>query len=368
MIIVNAGELPRKAHPDELANKIATKFAGKLINNYGHTKVDLDTTLGNAHINADGNVRYNGGNKGADYNEILRMTAIDVLKNVGYNHEWLDFSPESIVSSIKFRRQSDEIYKAQAEGYRHGDSRQKWGYYTQKTESGLPLSTELLENIIHHLDMAFKKGELPIGPDGKAQLSMDDSAIYKITLAAQEDPQVSHEAIVSKIDGFLRNVVENHINDETILNINTSGSFLHGGPAYDKGNSNTKCGVYCQSFSSLGGGPYGKDATKVELVNQIQAHLLAEELLNRFSEKDECMVLLDASIGRPETDILVWFNGSKKSSKEAAQIAKTELAHLLSPHHIIEKYLSDANMYDRIAEHGLLGGVLGEKYCPPFAM
>lgn len=368
MIIVNAGEAPRGGHPDELANRIATKFAGELINNYGHTKVDIDITIGNAHINADGNIRYNGGNNRVDYSDILKMTAIDVLKNAGYNYDWLDFSPEAITSETKFRQQSDEILMAQAGGYGHGDSRQKWGYFTQKTSTGLPLSTELLENIVHYLDAAFKKGELPVGPDGKVQLSMDDGSISKVTLAAQEDPQVPHETIVKNIECFLRNIVGEYIDDETILNINTSGSFIHGGPAYDKGNSNTKCGAYCQSFSSLGGGPYGKDVTKVEIVSQIQAHLLAQELIKHFPENDECLVLLDASIGRPETDILVWLNGSKKSSKMAARIAKTELAPLLNPHYIIEKYLSNAEVYDQIAEHGLLGGVLGKKYLPPFAI
>lgn len=366
MYIVNAGEKARKGHPDELANALGTIFVGELVNRYGCTRADIDTAIGNAHVNAEGNVRYASGNNGTNYDAILKMTAKDVLKNAGYNERWLEFSPEAIAPTTKIKQQSDEIFNAQAGGYKHGDSRIRWGYSTKNTVSGLPLSTELLENIVYNVDTAFKKGELPIGADGKLQISMDDGTIYKITLAVQEDSSVSHDAIVRDVDKFVRSLVGGYIDDETILNINTSGSFVHGGPAYDKGQSNTKCDVYGQSFSSLGGGPYGKDLTKVEPVLQVQAHLLAEELLKSYPDRDECLVLLDASIGRPETDIKVWFNGTKKSDKKAEKTAKTELAHLLNPHNVIETHLSDKKLYNEIAEHGFFAGVLGYKYRPPF--
>lgn len=366
MYILNAGEKGRKGHPDVLANDAGTKFVGKLVNEYDCTRADIDIAIGKAHVNAEGNVRYASGNNGTDYNAILKMTARDVLENAGYNERWLEFSPETIASTTKIRQQSDEIFNAQAGGYKHGDSRIRWGYSTRNTESGLPLSTELLENIIYHVDNAFKKGELQIGADGKLQISMDDDTIYKITLAVQEDSSVSHDVIVRDVGKFVRSLVEEYIDDETILNVNTSGSFLYGGPAFDKGQSNTKCDVYGQSFSSLGGGPYGKDLTKVEPVLQVQAHLLAKELLEYCEDKDECLVLLDASIGRPETDIKVWFNGTKKSDKKAEKTAKTELAHLLDPHNVIETHLSDKGLYDLIAKHGFLSGVLGEGYRPPF--
>lgn len=365
MIITSAAEQPRKAHPDQVANTIATILVGKLTD-FGCKRADVDVTISDGHVNAEGNIRFDGWRPEVDYEGILFMTASDVLKSAGYTGEWLGFDPSSISPSTRIREQSDEIYNAQRDGYKYGDSRPIWGYYTRKTGSGLPLSTELIGNVIYYIDNAFMNGELPIGPDGKAQLTVDGHKISKITLAVQEESGTSHDEIVIQVDRYLREILGDHINSGTKVNINTSGSFRHGGPAYDKGQSNTKTGVYGQSFPPLGGGPYGKDITKAEIVLPIQARLIAEQLLEEYQDAEECIVLLDASIGESRPDIWVYFDNAALPDTDAARIAKKELDDILNPRKVIEKYLDKPEIYSLLAEHGLLGGALGEKYRPPF--
>ena len=365
-IMTHAVEQPRRAHPDEVANRIATKFVGELVNKYGCMRADVDSTIGDAHVNVAGNVKYNGWDEEVDYDEILRMTALDVLKSAGYNDEWLGFNLDSMNSTTDIRPQSEEITEAQHEGYRYGDSRSKWGYYTRNTESGLPVSTELIDNVIYHVDNAFMENELPIGPDGKAQLMMDGDKISKITLAVQEDPASSHDEIVGLVKKYLYDMLGDSLYSDAKVNVNTSGSFVHGGPACDKGQSNTKSGVYAQSFPSLGGGPYGKDISKAEVVLPIQAHLIARGLLDEYSDSDVCVVLLDASIGTDLPDIQVYFGDNASPDKYAAIFVKNNLGGFLEPHKVIEDYLTKPGAYDSIAEHGLLGGVFGGKYRPPF--
>ena len=252
-IMTHTAEQPRKAHPDEVANRIATKFVGELVNKYGCIRADIDSTISDGrtktpiptletnhkahlteipkkigHVNAVANIRYNGWQKEIDYNNLLKMTAQDVLESVGYNEKWLEFKPESIISTAEISPQSEEIFKAQTSGYMYGDSRPKWGYYTTKTESGLPISTELIGNIIYHIDNAFKENELPIGPDGKAQLMMDGDKISKITLAVQEEPATSHDEIVKQVNHYLHDILGDSLCSNAKVNVNTSGSFVHG--------------------------------------------------------------------------------------------------------------------------------------------
>ena len=138
------------------------------------------------------------------------------------------------------------------------------------------------------------------------------------------------------------------------------------GPAYDHGQSNIKSGVYAQSFSPLGGGPYGKDTSKAEVILPIQDHLIAKELLCEHPNAEECIVLMDASIGESRADIQVYFDDNTSPDKDAATFVKNNLESLLNHHNIIKTHLNEPDIYDSIANHGLLGAVLGDKYRPPF--
>ncbi len=364
IIEVDAGELPRDGHPDSMAARTSTLIYDILRKDHGCTRADIDVNISGGHVEATGNVRYDGEEKQVDYANILKETALDVLKNAGYNEKWLGFDPGSIESKAAFDLQSEEIHKAQ-NGWRYGDSRIRWGYATRKTKSNLPLSTELLANVTYSLDDAFKQNKLPIGPDGKVQLTLYADNIYKITLSVQQEPEISHRNFVSEVDEFVRRVLDGYINENTIIDINTSDSFINGGPVCDHGLSSTKQGIYYgQSFSSLGGGEYGKDFTKSEIVLGLQSHLVAEEILERYPKIKECAVILDASIGKPRPVVLVYPDG--KADKRVAKVVEEEMDDLLNPRKVIEKYLDKPEIYELLAEHGLLGGTLGKKYRPPF--
>ena len=364
IIEVDAGELPRDGHPDSIAARISTLIYDILRKNHGCTRADIDVNISREHVEATGNVRYDGEKKEVDYANILKETALDVLKNAGYNEKWLGFDPGSIEAIAAFDLQSEEIHNAQ-DGWRYGDSRIRWGYATRKTKSNLPISTELLANVTYSLDDAFKQKKLPIGPDGKVQLTLYADNIHKITLSVQQEPEISHGDFVLEVDEFVRRVLDGYINENTMIDINTSDSFINGGPVCDHGSSPTKQGLYYgQSFSSLGGGEYGKDFTKSEVVLGLQSHLVAEEILERYPDIEECAVILDVSIGKPRPAVLVYLDG--KANMDVAKTAEKELDDLLNPRKVIEKYLDKPEIYELLAEHGLLGGALGEKYRPPF--
>ncbi|MEA3343320.1 MAG: hypothetical protein U9Q92_04080, partial [archaeon] len=182
----------------------------------------------------------------------------------------------------------------------------------------------------------------------------------------QINPKSDYDAVVREIDQCVRNILDGHISQNSIIDVNTSGEFTLGGSGVDNGVSNTKS---IDPVVLVGGQSAGKTTNKIEPIITAQSYLFARGLLNHENYKDrtECYVKLHSQIGRERPKYIeVMFDDSNTHDEKAVIILQEELPELLDIKHIIDTYLPHKKeTYELIRDYGVLGAVF-EECRPPF--
>ncbi|MDD2391464.1 MAG: methionine adenosyltransferase [Bacilli bacterium] len=281
-----------EGHPDKICDKISDKILDEALKQDKDSKMAVETTIKDNFvlIYGEANTKAN-----LDYENIAKW----VLKDIGYDDDF-----EVL---LKVGKQSSEINAAVVkEEICAGDQGIMFGYATLETEELMPLPIMLANKLAHQLTLVRKEGNLFLRPDGKTQVTVEyENGVPKrvdtVIIASQhvesilqdELKKIIEEEVVKKV------IPSNLMDDDTKILVNTSGSFILGGPFGDSGTTGRK--IICDTYGGMGrigGGCFSsKDPSKVDRSAAYYARYVAKNIV-AHDLAQKCEIQLSYTIGK----------------------------------------------------------------------
>lgn len=308
-----------EGHPDKICDKISDKILDEALTVDKNSHMAVEATIKDNFVLIYGEASTKAK---LDYAKIAK----EVLKDIGYNEEF-----EVLV---KVSEQSNEINKAvNKDKICAGDQGIMFGYATCETDEFMPLPILLANKLTKQLAEVRKSNANSIlMPDGKAQVTVeyDDDKIVRIDtiiIASQHTKEVRKEVLEKYIiDNVIKVVVpDNLIDDKTKILINTSGSFIIGGPFGDSGTTGRKIVVDTYGgVGRVGGGCFSsKDPSKVDRSAAYYTRYVAKNIV-AHGFCDRCEVAVSYAIGQelPISVDIETFNTNKQSLEQIYEYVK----------------------------------------------
>jgi S-adenosylmethionine synthetase len=347
-----------EGHPDKLCDQIADAILDEILayDPMAHVACEVTATTGLVVIIGEITTKHH-----VDYTKIARET----IRQAGYTNPQYGFDADSCGIVVSIKEQSREIANAVSEDQGAGDQGIMMGFACTETPEFMPLPISLAHKLCHRLAQVRKEGILPyLRPDGKSQVTVEYSyglpkRVKEVVIAAQHDAGIDGKTLWDDVDlHVVRPVLGQWVEgltDETI-HVNTSGSFVLGGPAGDSGLSGRKNIVDCYgSAARHGGGSFsGKDPSKVDRSATYAARYVAKNLV-AAGLADRVEVELSYAIGHPQPlGISIETFGTHKFDHGAMLQLVTD--HFdLSPHAIIRDLDLRRPIYRATAAYGHFG-------------
>ena len=281
-----------EGHPDKICDKVSDKILDTALEYDKYSKMAVECTIKDNLIFIYGEATTKAN---LDYKEI----ALEVLKDIGYEDDF------KVI--VKVSKQSNEINKAvDKEKICAGDQGIMFGYATNETEEYMPLPSLLANKLTMQLTKVRKEDKnSPLRPDGKSQVTIeyDDNVpkrIDTIIIASQHKKEITQQELKKYIkENVIDKVIPTkYVDKDTKIFINTSGSFIVGGPYGDSGTTGRKIVVDSYGGSAkVGGGCFSsKDPTKVDRSAAYYARYVAKNVVyNNLS--DICEIGVSYTIG-----------------------------------------------------------------------
>ncbi|MBI2970967.1 MAG: methionine adenosyltransferase domain-containing protein [Candidatus Aenigmarchaeota archaeon] len=336
-------EVPRRAHPDRLANAVATQMVSYLLAENPAARADIDAMLAGgkkgASVYIAGNVATTLSQR--QLNDRAREAVSVCARRCGYTAA-TGFNPDDFELATNFTPQSPELtHNAEYGGA--GDTRTVIGYACNETGRLLPRAVVAAEQIAGRLDA----GLLPyLRPDGKVQVVYADGR-PTVIIAVQHEPGVTAAELRRDLFPWVCGAIGTEDVDLIVK------PFVNGGPVVDKGTSNTKRGIYGEAIPHYGGGPWGKDGSKPEVSGLVAARALARKAVQHGA--DEYSVALTYPLGAQHPLVTMNWNADLKNARVVLRKSRDDITNL-SPEWLAQAYrLRDAELFDRIAQTSFIG-------------
>ena len=282
-----------EGHPDKICDKISDKILDTALEEDKNSKMAVECTIKDDMV-----LIYGEANTKAklDYEKIVNS----VLKDIGYEKKF------NIITNVSV--QSKEINRAVDRGkIMAGDQGIMFGYATNETKELMPLPILLANKLTKELSKVRKEDKnTPLMPDGKSQITVEyedniPKRIDVIIIASQHKENISKYYLE---DYIKKNVIDKvipkkYLDKDTKILINTSGSFVLGGPYADSGTTGRKIVVDSYGGSAkVGGGCFSsKDPTKVDRSAAYYARYVAKNIVhNKLC--DRCEIGVSYAIGK----------------------------------------------------------------------
>ncbi len=233
-----------------------------------------------------------------------------------------------------------------------GDQGIMYGYATDETPEFLPKPVVLSHRLTRGLaDLRRYHPEFSwLGPDGKAQVTMDKGRVTTALVSAQHSEAIDLESMKSLLIKYL---IEPAIGNESGLEIliNPTGRFVAGGFSADTGLTGRK--IMVDTYGGLlphGGGAFsGKDPSKVDRSAAYMARFAAKNLVANGLGKS-CFVSVAYAIGRAEP---VMIRAVNSKGKDLTSVVREKFD--FKPQAIIERLGLDRPIYRQTAAYGHFG-------------
>jgi S-adenosylmethionine synthetase len=345
-----------EGHPDKVCDQIADAILDEIIGHDpdAHVACEVVATTGLVMITGEITTSHH-----IDYTKIAR----EVIRDIGYTKPEYQFDAESCGVVVSVKEQSREINAAVGEDEGAGDQGIMLGFACNETTELMPLPINLAHHLCVALAQARKDNALPyLRPDGKSQVTIEyefgkPKRAHAVVLAAQHDGGIStHQLSEDLNEKVIRPVMGRWLDADTEVHVNSSGSFVLGGPAADSGLSGRKNIV--DTYGAVGrhgGGSYsGKDPSKVDRSASYAARWVAKNVV-AAGLADRCEVELSYAIGHPQPiGVSVETFGTHKV--DHGGINQLVREHFdLSPHGIIRDLRLRRPIYRPTASYGHFG-------------
>lgn len=284
-----------EGHPDKICDKISDKILDTALEYDKNSKMAVECTIKDNLVFIYGECNTKAT---LDYEKIAKM----VLKDIGYQEEF------NVITKVS--KQSKEINKAvDKQIIGAGDQGIMFGYATNETKELMPLPILLANKLTQELSNARKADKFsPLLPDGKSQVTIEyendiPKRIDTIVIASQHTASISQKDLEFYIkENIINRVIpKEYLDKNTNILINTSGSFILGGPFADSGTTGRKIVVDAYGGSAkVGGGCFSsKDPTKVDRSAAYYARYVAKNIVYH-KLCDRCEVGVSYAIGKPK--------------------------------------------------------------------
>ncbi len=297
-----------EGHSDKICDKISDYILDCALKEDKNSRMAVEATIKDNFI-----LIYGEANTKANLN--YEELAKKVLREIGYD---VDFEVKVLV-----REQSLEISCAVEQNeVGAGDQGIMFGYACEETEELMPLPIMLANKLCYEVSRIRKEGEVDfLKPDGKSQVTVEyengkPKRVDTIIMVVCHKEHVSQDFLKSY---FLEHVIKKVIplellDDDTNILINTSGSFVLGGPWADSGTTGRK--IVADSYGGMarvGGGCFSsKDPTKVDRSGAYYARYVAKNIVaHGYARRCEIQVAYAIGKSRP-ISIFIDTKGTEK--------------------------------------------------------
>jgi S-adenosylmethionine synthetase len=349
---VFTSESVSEGHPDKVCDQVSDAILDACLAQDSKSRVACETlTTTNLVVNA-GEITC-GGWDNVDPEAIAR----DVVRDIGYDREELEFCSETFEYINRLHGQSPDISQGVTEGeglfneQGAGDQGMMFGYASNATEELMPAPIAFSHRLLDALQQIRKSGSIPyLRPDSKSQVSIQHIdgkpvSIDTVVISHQTD-DVSLDQIRADLVQVCKDVLgpTGLLKEDTEYFINPTGKFVIGGPHGDAGLTGRKIIVDTYGgVGSHGGGAFsGKDPSKVDRSAAYYSRYAAKNIV-AAGLADKCEIQVAYAIGVPKPlSINVDTYGSGKIDD-----------------HLIEEVLKSGELFDfrpsaLIADLGLL--------------
>ncbi|CAA9300661.1 MAG: S-adenosylmethionine synthetase [uncultured Chloroflexi bacterium] len=365
-----------EGHPDKVCDQISDAVLDWCISQNPRARVACEAS---AKSNREGDWV-------AVYGEVSPLPPVDVvqelvrgvLRRIGYTDSELGASPDCEID-VKLGRQSEDIAMgvdhaleeklgemsdAEVEGIGAGDQGMMIGFACNETESLMPLTIALAQDLCRALAEARRSGQLSyLRPDGKSQVTVEYAhgkpvRVDTVVISTQHDPDVTQEQIRRDVENaIIREVVPANLLDaQTRIFVNPTGNFVIGGPRGDSGLTGRK--IIVDTYGGVarhGGGAFsGKDPTKVDRSAAYAARYVAKNVVAAgLADRFEVQLAYAIGVAKPISISCETF-GTAKVDEEL--IVKLIDEHFdLRPGAIIRDLRLRRPIYEKTAAYGHFG-------------
>ncbi|MCA0269204.1 MAG: methionine adenosyltransferase [Bacteroidetes bacterium] len=337
MAYLFTSESVSEGHPDKVADQISDAILDALLERDPKSRVAVETLVTTGLVVLSGEVTTNAY---VDVQEIARS----VIRDIGYTDPLLRFDADScgVISAI--HGQSPDIAQGVDEGaglheeQGAGDQGMMFGYATTETPEMMPLALSLSHRLLRELARIRKETTLMpyLRPDAKSQVTIeyDDDRrtprrVHTVVISTQHSEDVTLEQIEADIRQHVLPVVlpQALVDDNLILHVNPTGTFVIGGPHGDTGLTGRKIIVdtYGGKGAHGGGAFSGKDPSKVDRSAAYAARYVAKNLVAAgLAEEVLVQVAYAIGVAEPVSVNVNTFGTGKLSDDRLAEIVQAE--------------------------------------------
>ena len=271
-----------EGHPDKVADLISDNVANYLINQNESYRAAIETMVSSNMVTIAGEVKTSLMDNTDSIEELVRQT----VKDIGYEQENFHWNTLSFKNLI--HNQSVDIARGVDSGGA-GDQGMMFGYACNENDSFMPSAIYYSHKITKALSNARHSGQEWMGPDGKAQVTVEYSSVNKpirisnVICSTQhsEDLKDNPGEVKKRVEKIIKPELNGMFDNNTIFKVNPTGNFITGGPDGDTGVTGRKIIVDTYGgYAPHGGGAFsGKDCTKVDRSGAYMARYLAKNIV-----------------------------------------------------------------------------------------
>jgi|TARA_B100001093_G_scaffold282519_1_gene269931 S-adenosylmethionine synthetase len=271
-----------EGHPDKIADLVSDNVANYLINQKEINRAAIETMVSSNMITVAGEAKSELIN---NFNEIESLVR-ETIREIGYeqqNFHWNTLKFKNLIhnQSVDIARGTDD--------FGAGDQGMMFGYACDENDSLMPSAIYYSHKITKALSIARHNGKNWIGPDGKAQVTIEYSnindplRISDVICSTQHSKDLKDNSmeVKKRVKKIIQPVLEDMDDVDTNFEINPTGNFVTGGPDGDVGVTGRKIIVDTYGgYAPHGGGAFsGKDCTKVDRSGAYMARYIAKNIV-----------------------------------------------------------------------------------------
>ena len=345
-----------EGHPDKLCDLISDSILDACLEQDENSRVAIETFASKNLITIAGQITTNAK---IDAEKIARET----MKQIGYDNEQTDIDYRTCKVETNITTQSGDIAMGVDVGGA-GDQGIMFGYACDETENYMPFAIDMAHKLARQLTKVRRKNIIPyLRPDGKTQVTVEyqnnkPKRIDTIIIAAQHKKEITQKELKKYIieNVITKTIPQNLLDKKTKILINTSGSFIIGGPYSDSGTTGRKIIVDTYGGTSrIGGGCLSsKDPTKVDRSAAYYTRYVAKNIV-AHNLADKCEIQVSYAIGKqkPISLFIETFNTEKVNISEIYKYVETNFN--FSVENIINELNLKNTKYYNIASYGHFG-------------
>ena len=206
-----------EGHPDKVADLISDNVANYLINQNESHRTAIETMVSSNMVTIAGEVKTDRIDNKETIEELVRQT----VKDIGYeqkNFHWNTLSFKNLIHS-----QSVDIARG-TDDFGAGDQGMMFGYACNENNSLMPSAIFYSHKITKALSNARHSGKNWLGPDGKAQVTVEYSnvnepvRISNVICSTQhcEDLKDNPEEVQKELKKIIKPELDDMFDDNTV--------------------------------------------------------------------------------------------------------------------------------------------------------